>query len=195
MRYKLPEGVACEHCVLQWYWATANSCAPPGFLDFFVRNNNPFGTTCPSDGGGKGAHRPGMTECRGSLVPEEFWSCADVRIVKTVKKRIPETSIARFLSPTPHTNDHSEGEIEEIHINPLPSVRPEETNMPKNEENELCVPENNECDGTISCCENQQVCVYVKKNSVFLCRFWWSLYSILYISFAWEAYMLQYKYA
>lgn len=80
MRYKLPDGVVCKHCVIQWYYATANSCAPQGFLDYFIRFKNPFGTTCESDGGGFGAHRPGMTQCGGDLLPEEFWSCADVQI-------------------------------------------------------------------------------------------------------------------
>ena len=28
--YKLPAGMRCRHCVLQWYWATANSCNPAG---------------------------------------------------------------------------------------------------------------------------------------------------------------------
>lgn len=80
MRYKLPDGVNCEHCVVQWYWATANACAPRGFLDYMIRKNKPFGTTCPSDGGGSGAFREGMTECGGDSLPEEFWSCADVKI-------------------------------------------------------------------------------------------------------------------
>lgn len=80
MRYKLPAGLSCKHCVLQWYWATANSCAPTGFLDYFDRYNKPFGTTCPSDGGGIGAFRAGMAECGNDSIPEEFWSCADVQI-------------------------------------------------------------------------------------------------------------------
>eukprot|EP00854_Cymbomonas_tetramitiformis_P003644 gene3644-4579_t len=30
MLYKLPEGLICEHCLLSWYYLTANSCTPPG---------------------------------------------------------------------------------------------------------------------------------------------------------------------
>lgn len=80
MRYQLPKGVECEHCVVQWYYATGNSCAGPGFLQYFETFANPFGSTCPSDGGGVGAHRKGMEQCGGERVPEEFWSCADVQI-------------------------------------------------------------------------------------------------------------------
>jgi len=80
MKYKLPDGVRCAHCVMQWYYATGNSCAPPGFLEYMETYERPFGTTCDSDGGGRGAHRIGMNTCGGSTVPEEFWSCADVEI-------------------------------------------------------------------------------------------------------------------
>ncbi|KAI0565070.1 Cellulose/chitin-binding protein [Gracilaria domingensis] len=89
MLYKLPDGVSCVHCVLQWYWATGNSCAPRGFLDYFERYDNPFGTTCDSDGGGTGAHRKGMGSCGGQVVPEEFWSCADVSITGSGKRKPP----------------------------------------------------------------------------------------------------------
>lgn len=82
MRYHLPRGVTCKHCVLQWYYVTANNCAAKGFLDYFEKYDNPFGTSCASDGGGLGAHRKEMNECGPNDVPEEFWSCADVRIVK-----------------------------------------------------------------------------------------------------------------
>jgi hypothetical protein len=29
VKYKLPEGVTCEGCILHWYWLTGNSCNPP----------------------------------------------------------------------------------------------------------------------------------------------------------------------
>lgn len=80
MRYQLPKGVSCDHCVVQWYWATANSCNPRGFAEYMVRNGSPFGTTCPSDGGGLGAYNTALSECGGTNLPEEFWSCADVKI-------------------------------------------------------------------------------------------------------------------
>ena len=58
IKMKLPAGLTCDHCVLQWWWKVANSwgCDVPG--DF---------KTC---GMGKGAQ-------------ETFVNCADIRITKS----------------------------------------------------------------------------------------------------------------
>ena len=80
MKVKLPDNMECNHCVIQWYWATGNKCSPPDFTRYFKEYNNPFGTTCKSPGGGKGAHSTVISTCGGSKLPEEFWSCADVKI-------------------------------------------------------------------------------------------------------------------
>lgn len=85
MRYKLPQGFKCKWCVLQWYYATGNSCAPKGFLDYFRIQGEVFGGECESDGGGNGGYRKGMSECKGNLVPEEFWACADISIRDAVE--------------------------------------------------------------------------------------------------------------
>lgn len=56
VRYRLPRGVRCKRCVMQWYYETANSCTIPG--------------------------TPGnMPSCATSRVQELFWNCADVAIV------------------------------------------------------------------------------------------------------------------
>jgi hypothetical protein len=60
MRFKLPAGVTCERCVLQWYWLTGNSCVPPG---------DPRGDKVQMGTCGKSA-----------TPPEEFWNCADIAI-------------------------------------------------------------------------------------------------------------------
>lgn len=99
MRYKLPKNLICKHCVLQWYWVTANSCNPPGQKEYFAHYDNPFGTTCPSDGGGLGAHNPALADCGGDKVPEEFWSCADIQIRKGNKKQV-DVTIAPDPSPS-----------------------------------------------------------------------------------------------
>ena len=58
MRFELPAGFVCDPCVLFWHWVTGNSCDPPG--------------AAPS----------GMLPCGApGAVPEEFWNCADVRVV------------------------------------------------------------------------------------------------------------------
>ncbi len=41
MLYKLPKDLQCKHCVVQWYWATANACDPPGLQDYFTSNRAP----------------------------------------------------------------------------------------------------------------------------------------------------------
>lgn len=58
-KYVLPKGVRCRRCVLQWTYETGNSCNPPG------------------------VHRPdpGLSSCKVSTNGEQFWNCADVRIV------------------------------------------------------------------------------------------------------------------
>jgi hypothetical protein len=68
MYYQLPENLTCDGvtatCVIQWYWQSANSCNPPGFLDQYKR---PYG----------------LADClsEGAPYPEEFWNCATVAIV------------------------------------------------------------------------------------------------------------------
>lgn len=57
VKYRLPKGVRCRWCVLQWTYETANSCNLPG---------------SPVLGG--------LPDCRSSTNWERFWNCADVRI-------------------------------------------------------------------------------------------------------------------
>jgi hypothetical protein len=59
VRYRLPRGVRCARCVLQWTYETGNSCNPPGI---------PRPT-------------PGLDSCARSTNGEMFWNCADVRIL------------------------------------------------------------------------------------------------------------------
>lgn len=80
MRYKLPDGVTCAHCVLQWYWGTANSCNPAGLKSYFIRHAANLEAMCNAIDGGPVAHSPRLGKCGGSKVPEEFWSCGDMQI-------------------------------------------------------------------------------------------------------------------
>lgn len=167
MRYKLPDGVECNHCVVQWYWGTANSCAPRGFLDFFTNYKNPFGTACDSDGGGLGAHRPGMTECSGSLVPEEFWSCADVQITAKGTNAGPAVGSVENNPHAPTSGDLVMESPEFFIDAPL-----EEDTVVEGG----CLSEHAPCDRSARCCNTEQVCVYTQAASGFTCRFWWSLW-------------------
>lgn len=188
MRYRLPVGVTCKHCVMQWYWATANSCNPPGLRSYILRKKRPFGTTCESDGGGLGAFSDGLPNCEGLRVPEEFWSCADVQV----------------------TTDGGSGGVVPARGLRLPRVKPEDTKMLTDdleaaiesgqeamEEDMLkavqeglrdaqesgtvgaessCFRSEAVCDTSVPCCEAEQVCVYTPRVGTLSCRFWWALW-------------------
>lgn len=186
MRYQLPSGVSCKHCVIQWYWATANSCAPRGLLEYMKRNNNPFGTTCESDGGGRGTYRAGMSVCGGTQVPEEFWSCADVQITSNGANAGPVKAVGsgetnfigteEELKNPKKTLDEAQEELEE-------GIDESKNETPKQKKKErldarkgVCLLHGDRCDGGIPCCDDQQVCVYSARLVGFSCQFWWSLY-------------------
>lgn len=197
MRYKLPEGVSCKHCVVQWYWATANSCAPRGLLEYMAAKKDPFGTTCESDGGGRGTYRRGMEACGGDKVPEEFWSCADVQVTRDGKSAGPVKAVGEKgpNAPPPNgTDDEDDSEEKEVRKNPQKVLTDAKKELEKDinatanehpkrrrEEEEAahkgkCLLEGEVCDGGVPCCEVQQVCVFSASQSAFSCRFWWSLW-------------------
>lgn len=75
--FKLPEGVSGNKVLFQYHYITANSCNPPGYLDYpwpgedwwsgnYLGNCNP--PPYPLDGS------------RPSGAPEQFWNCAQVSI-------------------------------------------------------------------------------------------------------------------
>lgn len=81
--FRLPSDLTCEHCVVHWYWVTANACNPPGLAAYFEGRHAPvWKNTCrpPREGGykrqigtcGDGTNRNDW--------PEEYYQCADIRI-------------------------------------------------------------------------------------------------------------------
>lgn len=188
MRYKLPAGVRCKHCVVQWYWATANSCAPRGLLEYMKRNNNPFGTSCISDGGGRGTYRRGMAECGGNRVPEEFWSCADVQITPSGKRAgivkavgsvepVRDDKATKELERNPEKAlKKAQRELEDGIEESANESKKEKMKEQKNAKKGVCLLQGSRCDGGVPCCDDQQVCVYSARLVGFSCQFWWSLY-------------------
>jgi len=70
-KYKLPDNVSGELVLLQWHWITANSCRPEGYDEYdfpehFEPGNLDPCDEIPEDGNGK---------------PEQFWNCAEVKII------------------------------------------------------------------------------------------------------------------
>mmetsp|Transcript_10569 Transcript_10569/g.25020 ORF Transcript_10569/g.25020 Transcript_10569/m.25020 type:complete len:536 (+) Transcript_10569:115-1722(+) len=97
-RFKLPEGVSCEQCVIQMWWITANSCVPPGYRNFDFPAE---WANCAGDGG-SGWYTPGQADCLGTTLAEEFWNCADVKISPANGTLPPAaTPVAGTPAPTP----------------------------------------------------------------------------------------------
>lgn len=88
IRYRLPKHVSCEHCVLQWYWTSANNCNPPGVIEYFEGRRGPKRwRNCPGQGGAKGGYTKVQKACGENdngkqKVPEEYYQCSDIRIRK-----------------------------------------------------------------------------------------------------------------
>lgn len=190
MRYQLPPKVTCNHCVVQWYWATANSCNPRGMKEYFTKFGMPFGNTCQSDGGGLGAHNPRLQDCGGTKVPEEFWSCADIQITRSGRSAGPvkankeadedEDSKAndgdKAKDDPDGTIDDGQDEMEDDINDEADEDKKDEEQEEKDAEKGKCLLEDDACDATIPCCDVEQVCVYTIKSGGFTCRFWWALW-------------------
>lgn len=79
IKYMLPQNLECDHCVLHWYWTAANTCNPPGIVEYFEGPHRPkkWGD-CPGQGGAIGGYaRKGPC---GEDFPEEYNLCSDIRI-------------------------------------------------------------------------------------------------------------------
>lgn len=81
MKFRLPEDLSCQHCVIHWFWSAANTCNPPGVIDFFEGPNGPktWGD-CFGQGGAKGGYSKVQKPCGPDRNPEEYYQCADVAI-------------------------------------------------------------------------------------------------------------------
>ena len=79
VKFKLPPGLNCDRCILQWYYMTGNSCVPKGVPQ------------------GLPGYSYSMGECGGNAAnPEEFWNCADVKIGSgSSQQQDPPASAAR----------------------------------------------------------------------------------------------------
>ncbi|PXF41825.1 hypothetical protein BWQ96_08444 [Gracilariopsis chorda] len=94
--FRLPPHFYCEHCVLQWYWVAANTCNPPGVLDYFDGPNRPAWGSCSGQGGAKGGVTRIQPPCGRNRFPEEYMQCADIAI-----DRVPRARSARRVAPNP----------------------------------------------------------------------------------------------
>ncbi|KAK3288067.1 hypothetical protein CYMTET_4447 [Cymbomonas tetramitiformis] len=112
--YRLPEGVQCERCLLQWYYLTANSCAPPGYRNYAFPQATWFQTSLPDCG---------IIPEDGVGGPEQFWNCADVSISNN------ELTPSPSLTPAPPSASHppqasSPPSVQQPSPSPVPAPPP-----------------------------------------------------------------------
>lgn len=82
MLYRLPKGFKCKHCVLQFFWTSGNNCKPKGVLKYFLSNHAPKRwSKCLGNLGHRGSYTAKTQQCEKNTFPEEYYQCADVRIV------------------------------------------------------------------------------------------------------------------
>eukprot|EP00177_Eucheuma_denticulatum_P001127 GFKZ01002040.1.p1 GENE.GFKZ01002040.1~~GFKZ01002040.1.p1 ORF type:complete len:508 (-),score=53.21 GFKZ01002040.1:255-1778(-) len=79
--YDLPDNLRCEHCVLQWYWVTGNSCNPDGVIEYFDSPWAPNWGNCQGQGGAVGGVARVQAPCGRDKFPEEYYTCADIKIL------------------------------------------------------------------------------------------------------------------
>lgn len=91
MTYEIPKDMVCEHCVLHWLYTTANICNPPGMVDYFTGSDRPVSWEhCEGPNGAIGGYPAWAQTCGGQRYSEEYYNCADVRVVsRHAKKKNP----------------------------------------------------------------------------------------------------------
>lgn len=102
MRYKLPSGLTCSRCTLQWYWPTANTC-------WYDGGYKPYFTKMLELGWSAAAWDPWAvaawsncenTCCNSNKFGEEFWNCADITIEGRGTSQTPQPTPQPTPSPT-----------------------------------------------------------------------------------------------
>ena len=91
-KFKLPEELYGENVLIQWHYLTANSCSHEGYDEYDFPDSSwrpPNTAICdpiPPDGNG---------------VPEQFWNCAEVKILPLNPTMVPPpTTLAPVAGPT-----------------------------------------------------------------------------------------------
>jgi len=97
MKFRLPMGVTGDRVMMQWRYVTANSCVPPGYLQYPFPEPDWLGgdtSTCsyPLD--------PTGARCTGC--PEQFWNCAEITILpgNPTSPTLPPVSVPVTSNPT-----------------------------------------------------------------------------------------------
>lgn len=118
MKYQLPRHVTCHHCVLQWYWVSADICNPPGLEEYFEGEYGPKNWgACPGNADALGGYARNKETCDGSQVPEEYYQCSDIRIQASLSS-VPHVkqNPGQLVPPTKTTTTYVTDE-EDIPLN------------------------------------------------------------------------------
>mmetsp|Transcript_62963 Transcript_62963/g.109705 ORF Transcript_62963/g.109705 Transcript_62963/m.109705 type:complete len:434 (-) Transcript_62963:359-1660(-) len=89
---RLPSDLECEHCVVQFFWVTANSCNPAGLPEYFSKGSTQTWITSQTGGDASGWWKPLLSSCPSAVVDprtnnngaEKFWNCADIKVTSTI---------------------------------------------------------------------------------------------------------------
>eukprot|EP00752_Nemacystus_decipiens_P007761 g6935.t1 len=119
-RFKLPDGVTCERCVVQMAYYTGNSCKHQGYAEF---NPESWPGSCASSKADWINEEVGFCG-EGDAYPEEFWNCADISIpsggAPPPGAPPPDDDDEAMPSPAP-TEGESEDEDDDDYDEPTPS--------------------------------------------------------------------------
>merc|ERR1712190_700700 len=103
MRYKIPSGLNCSHCTLQFYWSSGNTCLyDAGYFSYFDKmklagwDSLSWCKFCT----------PGQT-CQGTCCgadsgkyAEEFWNCAEIAVTGDGIAPPTPSTMAPTMAPT-----------------------------------------------------------------------------------------------
>jgi len=147
MRYKLPQGLKRDRCVLQWWWVSANSCHGGGYENVSFPDTY---SNCIGDGGVVGWRPRENSQCRaGYGYPEEFWNCADISIASSGTE-------SPTLTNSPTTS---------IATNTPTNIATTSPTM-SNSNCSTVVPDGVDCSSNSNCCPSGKACY--RKNQ------WWA---------------------
>ncbi|CAM9261565.1 unnamed protein product [Ectocarpus sp. 8 AP-2014] len=121
-RFKLPQGVTCERCVVQMVYYTGNSCKHQGYAEF---NPESWPSSCAptkADWINEVVGHCGD----GDAYPEEFWNCADISITSDGD---PAPSPTTAPTPAPTAPEETEPPASD-----LPTAAPSDAPTTEGEE-------------------------------------------------------------
>jgi len=113
--YKLPDGVMCEKCTLQWWWSSANSCTPhPDAYRCYFQKMKALGWNADAWCSGACSFAGSCPASQGApvLCGEQFKNCADVQITAAGSGGTSQTTEQKTATPTPAPEPESEPEHE-----------------------------------------------------------------------------------